>query len=124
MAEIEELEMRAAEDRARLKIALEALGGSTRSGAVTAPLAGVAQHQAGKITRGAIGAARRNPGAAALIGIGLGLFVSGKGGRGNGARTASGLPTGALILGAGALAAAVFPSGRRQKGSETRHPAE
>lgn len=33
MAEIEKLEMRAAEDRARLKIALEALGSSTSKSA-------------------------------------------------------------------------------------------
>ncbi|WP_323771468.1 hypothetical protein [Antarctobacter sp.] len=116
MAEIEYLEMRAAEERARLKIALEALGGSTRGGAVAAPLAGVAQHQAGRIARGAFGAARHNPGAAALIGIGLGLFASGKGRRGNSdARSSSGFPTGALVLGAGALAAALFPAARRQK---------
>ncbi|WP_417210692.1 hypothetical protein [Antarctobacter sp.] len=116
MAEIEYLEMRAAEERARLKIALEALEGSTRRGAVAAPLAGVAQHQAGRIARGAFGAARHNPGAAALIGLGLGLFASGKGARETGdAGSGSGFPTGALVLGAGALAAVLLSQARRQK---------
>tara|TARA_R100000750_G_scaffold32849_3_gene21035 strand:- start:3745 stop:4110 length:366 start_codon:yes stop_codon:yes gene_type:complete len=121
VAEIEELEMRAAEDRARLKIALEALGGSTRGSAVTGPLAGVAQHQAGKITRGALGAAVRNPGAAALIGVGIALFATGAGGsRGkeHDARSGSGFPTGAIALGIGALAAALYPATRRDKPSK------
>ncbi|SNS52585.1 hypothetical protein [Antarctobacter heliothermus] len=121
MAEIEELEMRAAEDRARLKIALEALGGSTRGSAVTGPLAGVAQHQAGRITRGALGAARRNPGAAALIGIGVALFATGSGrGKDDGqaASSSSGFPVGALALGIGALAAALYPATRRDKPSK------
>lgn len=117
MVDIEELEMRAAEDRARLKIALEALGGSTRGSAVTGPLAGVAQHEAGKITRGALGAARSNPGAAALIGIGVALFATGKGG-GRDAKSGSGFPVGALALGVGALAAALYPAARRKKPSE------
>lgn len=88
-----------------------------------APLANLAQKQAGRLTHGTLGAARRNPGAVAMIGMGLGLFVTGKDGRGEtGAGAASGLPAGALVLGAGALAAALVPALRRRSGSETKRP--
>ncbi|MBY6112934.1 hypothetical protein KUW09_06665 [Mameliella alba] len=116
MAEIEELEMRAAEDRARLKIALGALSDSTRGASLTTPLTGLAQAQAGRLSRGAMGAARRNPAAAALVGLGAGLFATGAGKRSDddqdtpedGGRGKM-LTIGALALGAGALAAALLP---------------
>ena len=126
MAEIEKLEMRAAEDRARLKIALEALGSSTSKCAIAAPLTGAAMGQAGRLGRGAVGAAGRNPTAAALIGLGVGLFATGTGARGSTAvkdetpkSRAPMLTAGALILGAGALAGAFLPGlGRDSHGDD------
>lgn len=126
MAEIEELEMRAAEDRARLKIALEALGGSTSKSAIAAPLTGAAMGQAGRLGRGAVGAASRNPTAAALIGLGVSLFATGRGARASTVakgeapkRRAPMLTAAALIVGAGALAGAFLPGlGRDSHGDD------
>ncbi len=81
MADIDRIEAQAAEERARLQLALGEL--RQRSGSLSAMthLGGIAQAGGRVLGRKTVDAARRNPLAFGVLGLGLGLLVTGTGAR-------------------------------------------
>lgn len=81
MADIDHFETRAAQERARLQLALGELRARSTTASVLPQISALAQAGGKALGRRTMIAARRNPLAFGLVGVGLGLMVTGTGAR-------------------------------------------
>ncbi|MGP6087407.1 hypothetical protein [Antarctobacter jejuensis] len=81
MADIDRIEAQAAEERARLQLALGGLRKNSSALPIVTHVSGIAQAGGRVLGRKTVDAARRNPVAFGVLGLGLGLLVTGTGAR-------------------------------------------